>query len=57
VQGWASCKLAPAAASPEAAEKVVATLQSVQLVMGQLVVNAGFGGGELLLQETPSCAA
>lgn len=46
VQGWASCQLAPAAASAAAAEKVVTTLKSVELVMGQLRMNAGFGGGE-----------
>ncbi|WIA10327.1 hypothetical protein OEZ85_010519 [Tetradesmus obliquus] len=44
VQGWASCQLAPAAASAAAAEKVVTTLKSVELVMGQLRMNAGFGG-------------
>jgi hypothetical protein len=46
VQGWASCKLAPAAASPEAAEKVVEALRSVQSVMGKLTLTAGFGGGK-----------
>lgn len=46
VQGWASCKLAPAAASPEAAEELVATLRSVKLVMGRLGSVAGFGAGE-----------